>query len=419
MAQRHLAECLRDVPLQAPWPMSSKRLLTSPSGLMLLAILAGVGFGWLSPVHALKLRFIGDYFVDAVRLFVGPVIFCTVALGIAALRGSGELSSASIKAFCYFEAMSLFSLLAGIAGALILRPGAGLHLPGAVSAPTPALSQALHHTVTGSLALQLLAAGVVCGLLLAHRASWSKAVLPRLQAANAALLAIIRLLLKAAPLAAFAAVALTVGKYGLTSMGPLLALLGALYATTTLFVVLVLGAVAHLCGFSLWRLILFIREELLLVFGTAASVASIAPLIDKLTRLGCPAALTQVVLPAGFSFNLNGSSIYLSLTLLFLAQAAGQAVTLDQLTTIVAVAMLASKGASGIAGSSFVILGSLTLLVPGIAPESLVLVFSLERLLKCRSLANVTGNAVGCIAILCWMGRMDRARMRTVLDGEA
>jgi len=312
--------------------MTAQRLWTSPTWQIMFALLCGVGAGVLAPEQAVALRFIGDLFVDAVKLFVGPVIFLTVTLAIASLRGA-ELGAASLTAFLYFEALSLLSLMAGVAGALLFQPGAGLVLPpvhmtaqaaahatahaAQSTAFAPGFADVALRTATHSVALPLLVAGIACGLLLARRPGLYMHWTPRVAALSGALFALVKTLLKLAPLAAFASIAFIVGKYGLGSLTPLLKLLGALYATTFAFVVLVLGAIAAACGAHPWRLLVYLRDELVLVFGTAASVASIPPLIGKLTRLGGAPALVQVLLPVGFSFNLNGSSIYLSLTLLF------------------------------------------------------------------------------------------------------
>lgn len=229
----------------------------------------------------------------------------------------------------------------------------------------------------------------------------------------------VNFVLKAAPLAAFGAIAYTVGRYGLVSVAPLLELLGAIYLTTIVFVAVFLGTVARCCGFSLWRLIVYIRKELVLVVATSSSVAAMPRLIDKLERAGCPDALARVLVPTGYSFNLNGSSIYLTLALVFLAQASDVKLAAADYAAILAIAMITSKGSSGIAGSAFVALGATLALVPAIPAGTLLFILSIERLLKCRSLANVIGNGVACLAVAAWMGKLDRSELRTRLARRA
>jgi aerobic C4-dicarboxylate transport protein len=266
--------------------------------------------------------------------------------------------------------------------------------------------------------LQLLLGALACGIGLALAGERARRVTGVVERVGAVLFVAVNFVLKAAPLAAFGAIAYTVGRYGLVSVAPLLKLLGALYVTTIVFVAVVLGMVARCSGFSLWRLIVYLRKELVLVVATASSVAAMPRLIDKLGQAGCPDALARVLVPTGYSFNLNGSSIYLTLALVFLAQACNVALAATDYAAILAIAMITSKGSSGIAGSAFVALGATLALVPAIPAGSLLFILGIERLLKCRSLGNIIGIGVACLAVAAWMGKLDRSALRTRLAPE-
>ncbi|MES2898402.1 MAG: cation:dicarboxylase symporter family transporter [Pseudomonadota bacterium] len=392
----------------------------SPTFQILFATAAGMAFGWAAPAHAMQLLPLGDLFIDAIRLLAGPFIFCTVCAGIGALGSLRQLGEIGIKGFIYFEVLALLALSSGAAGAWLMQPGAGFQLDPARAAaiaalPAPSFSDTLLSTFTGSMALQLLLAALVCGMALTVAGTRAARLTALVAQAGNLLFKLVRIILLLAPLAAFCAVAYTVGRYGLASVAPLAKLLGAIYLTTVLFVAVVLGAVARACGFSLWRFILFLKEELVLAFGTASSFAAMPGLIDKLCRAGCPGSVAGVLIPAGYSLNLNGSSIYLTLALVFLAQASGVDLDFAQYAAIVAIAMVASKAASGVAGSAFIVLGAMLTVVPAIPPASLLFIFGIERLLKCRPLANIIGNGVACMAVSAWMGQLDSTRVSAAL----
>jgi aerobic C4-dicarboxylate transport protein len=388
-----------------------------PSLQILCAIAAGIAVGYVAPERAMALRPLGDLFVDIIRILVVPVMFCTVTCAVAAMRNMRQLGEVGIKAIIYYEAASLLALAAGISGAWLLQPGAGFRFDqgGAAALPQAAaiqadgsLSATLHTIFANAGMLQLLLAALACGVGLALAGERAGRVTDVVERVGAWLFVAVNVVLKAAPLAAFGAIAYTVGRYGLVSVAPLLKLLGALYLTTIVFVAVVLGTVARCSGFSLWRLIVYLRKELVLVVATASSVAAMPRLIDKLGQAGCPDALARVLVPTGYSFNLNGSSIYLTLALVFLAQACNVDLAAADYAAILAIAMITSKGSSGIAGSAFVALGATLALVPAIPAGSLLFILGIERLLKCRSLGNVIGNGVACLALAAWMGKLDR-----------
>lgn len=408
---------------QPEWSSMNKAVFYYPSLQILCAIALGMALGYWWPEQAQQLRPLSEWFVEAIRLLVAPVVFCTVAVGIASLRDLRQLGRLGLRMLLYFEASTLLALAAGLAGAWILQPGAGVHLAlpaGAADAWTlPAeaglsggLLAALRGSVARNSAMQLLLGGMACGVLLAWAGERGARIGAWLEWGGRGLFKAVNLVLKTAPLAALGAVAFAVGHYGLLSMTPLLKLIVAIYLSTIVFVLLVLGLVARCCGFSLWRYLLWIGDELVLVLGTASSLAAMPRLITKLEQAGCAPAVTRVVVPASYAFNLSGSNVYLTLALVFLAQAGQIELGLQQYGTILAVAMLTSKAASGVAGSAFITLGATLVALPAIPAESLIFIVSIERLLKCRPLANLIGNGVACLAICRWMGQIDQQRLR-------
>ncbi|WP_167761372.1 cation:dicarboxylate symporter family transporter, partial [Duganella callida] len=391
----------------------SKPFYRYPSLHILCAIGAGVLLGCWRPGEAQLLRPLGTWFVEAIRLLVGPVMFCTVAIGIASLRDLRQLGRLGLRLMIYVEVCTLLALTAGLLGAWLLEPGVGVHLPptAAHHASAPLLAT-LEACVARNSVVQLLMGAIVSGIALAWMGERGRRISATLEWAGHKLFGVIRLVLKTAPLAALGAVAYAVGHYGLTSMAPLLKLIGAIYLTTIVFVMVVMGAVARWCGFSLWRYLLWIGDQLVLVLGTASSMAAMPSLIRKMEKAGCAPAVARVAIPVSYSFNLNGSCIYLTLALGFLAQAAQVELGLAQYGTILLVAMITSKASSGIAGSAFLTLSATLAAVPEIPADSLLLIVSIERLLKCRPLANVIGNGMACMAVAAWMGELNRNALR-------
>lgn len=391
---------------------------------LLAAMLAGAALGWCQPALAMAMQPLGTVFIGIIKLLIGPVIFFTVSAGVAGIGGLRQVGRLGLKMLLYFELLSALALLTGLAAAALLRPGAGLHLAAgagpwnaATPAPSagpalPSLAETLRGALLGSPLLQVLAAALLVGVALALLGRRGKPLAGACERAAGALLWLVKWVLAAAPLAAFGAIAFTVGKYGLESVTPLLKLIGALYLASAAFIVIVLGVVARLAGFRIVRLIAYVKEELLIVFVTASSVTAMAPLMDKMARAGCPVPIAALVVPAGYSFNLNGSNIYLALALAFLAQASDIELGFGQQLAIVAVAMVTSKGASGVAGSAFVALAATLAAVPAIADSSLLFIVGIERLLKCRPFTNLVGNGVACLAIAAWEGRLERGKLR-------
>jgi aerobic C4-dicarboxylate transport protein len=395
----------------------SLRRLGSPFVQVLCAIALGIVLGVADPALAVRMKPLGDLFVSLIRLLIGPIVFFTLASGMPAMGGIRQVGRVGIKALVYFELMSALALLAGLAGAWLLQPGAGFRLDGAPSSSAvphqaQSLGAMLMQALAASRILQVPLLAIACGLVLALLGARGRRLAEGCGRIAGWLFMLVRLLMKAAPLAAFGAIAWTVGRHGLFAVTPLLKLVGALYLATIVFVMLVLGAVARAAGFRILGLIRYLKEDLMLVFGTSSSVTVMPALIDKMERAGCPASLAAIVVPAGYSFNLNGSNIYIALALVFLAQALGVELDAGRYLAIVAVAMVTSKSASGVAGSAFVALAATLAAVPAIPDASLAFIVGIERLLKCRPLANVIGNGVACLAIAAWEKTLDRDRLQ-------
>ncbi|RJF92434.1 cation:dicarboxylate symporter family transporter [Noviherbaspirillum saxi] len=388
---------------------------------MLFAIAAGIMLGYTNPGLAVQMKPLGEWFVSAVRVLVGPIIFFTVTSALAAAGKVGHIGRLGIKALIYFELTSTLALATGLFVAHVLQPGANFHIDASVLTGSPGVNASTSlttaprtfiETVTsvfmGSSILQVLLLACVCGMALAVLKERAASVIAGCDWIGQRLVKLVGMLMKLAPFAAFGAIAFTVGKYGVSSITPLITLLTTLYATTALFVLLALGAVARCAGFRILPFIRYLKEELLLVFGTSSSVTAMPRLIEKLEQAGCAGVVARIAVPAGYSFNLNGSNIYLTMALVFLAQALQIQLGLWDYITILALAMVTSKGASGVAGSAFIALAATIVAVPAIPDSSLFLIVGIERLLKCRPLANVIGNGVACMAIAAWDGKLDR-----------
>lgn len=389
------------------------------------AIVAGALLGVFAPALAAQAKPLSDWFIDALRLLVKPVVFCTVAGAIAAMGNLRHLSLAGLKMMLYFEALAVLTLAAGMAGAYVFQPGAhwaAAQAPAVAAAPAAtglaqsySLWQSLGAAFVHSPVLQVLLAAIACGIVLGTLGPRAARVHGLLQRGSAWLFTLVGWILQAAPLAALGATAWLVGHYGIGSIGPLVRLVLALYATTLLFVVLLLAIVGYCCGVRLWRLVAYLREELLIVFGTTSSLAAMPGLMEKMRRLGCAPAVTSIAIPAGYSFNLSGSNIYIALSLVFLAQL--HQVVLDPMRciAIMLVLLVTSKGASGVAGSAFVALTASLAILPEVSAETLACLVGIERLLKCRPLANVMGNVAGCIAVAAWCAQLDTRTLATEL----
>jgi aerobic C4-dicarboxylate transport protein len=398
---------------------------------VLVAIALGIVVGALAPHLGVALKPLGEAFIRLIKMLIAPIIFCTVAGGIAKMSDLKRVGGVGGRALIYFEAVSTLALITGLGVGLLVKPGAGFNVNPATLDPGAVLGYVAQARKLGSVADYLLhlipdtfvsafAAGdILQVLLLAILAGFGMAAIAKtggealadgLEKVGAVFFAVIAIVVRAAPIGAFGAMAFTIGQYGVGSLARLGALVACVYLTSILFVAVVLGLIARLAGFSLFRFLLYIREELLIVLGASSSEAVLPRLMEKLERLGAPRAVTGLVVPAGYSFNLDGTNIYMTLATLFLAQATNTPLSLGQTATVIGVAMLTSKGASGVTGAGFITL-ALTLGAVGTIPvAAMALILGVDRFMsECRALTNVIGNGVATLVIARWEGSLDRA----------
>ncbi len=402
---------------------------------VLVAIALGVLVGWLWPATGAALKPLGDGFIKLVKMIITPVIFLTVVTGIAGMRDLAAFGRIAAKAFAYFITMSTFALVVGLAVANLVQPGAGLNVNPATldtSKVASYVTQAHETTVTGFVLniipdtllsaftsgeiLQVLLVAILFGIALAMMGERGERLLGALRTLTAVVFRIVRILMYAAPIGAFGAMAFTIGQYGIGTLTNLAELIVTFYATALLFVLLVLGAVARLAGFSIFALIGYIKDELLLVLGTSSSESAMPLLMEKLEVAGCPKPIVGLVVPTGYSFNLDGTNIYMSLAALFIAQACNVHLSLGDQLLLMAVAILSSKGAAGVTGSGFIVLAATLSVVPSIPVAGMALILGVDRFMsECRSLTKFVGNAVATIVVARWERAVDLDRLRRVL----
>ncbi|MFT3978552.1 MAG: dicarboxylate/amino acid:cation symporter [Sphingomonas bacterium] len=405
---------------------------------VLVAIAAGVILGHFWPATGEAMKPIGDGFIKLVKMIIAPVIFLTIVTGIAGMRDLGAVGRVAAKAFAYFLTFSTFALIVGLIVANVVRPGAGLHIdPATLDASKVADYAAKAHetSVTGFLMaiipesllsalvdgniLQTLFVAILFGLGLATTGERGHRVLTLLEDVSAAVFRVVAILMKAAPVGAFGAMAFTIGKYGVGTLANLAALVATFYLTSLLFVLVVLGAVARACGFSILRLIAYLKAELLLVLGTSSSESALPSLIEKMEQAGCPKSVVGLVVPTGYSFNLDGTNIYMTLAALFIAQACDVHLSLGQELLLLGVAMLSSKGAAGVTGAGFITLAATLSIVPSVPVAGMALILGVDRFMsECRSLTNFVGNAVATVVVSRWEGQLDHDALDAALAGD-
>ena len=404
---------------------------------VLAAIALGTLVGYAWPDTAKTLKPLGDGFIKLVRMVIAPVIFLTVTGGIAGLGQLGSLSRIAGKALGYFVVVSTLALLIGLAVANVIQPGAGMHVvPASLDARTVAdyAHQAHETTLTGFLlgiipttlvsaltdgsVLQVLLVAVLFGVAIGLVGEPARPVANMVDRLTQVVFRLTALVMRAAPIGAFGAIAFTVGQYGTGSLVRLGGLVATFWLTAGLFVLLVLGTVAWAHGFSILRLLRYLRTELLLVLGTSSSEAALPGLIARLEAAGCEREVVGLVVPTGYSFNLDGTNIYMTLAALFIAQACDVHLSLGQQLALLGVAMLSSKGAAGVTGAGFITLAATLSIVPDVPVAGMALILGVDRFMsECRSLTNFIGNAVATIVVSRWEGRLDRDRLALALGG--
>ena len=402
---------------------------------VLLAIVAGGLIGHLWPDFGQSLKPLGDAFIKLVKMIIAPVIFLTITTGIAGMRDLKQVGRVAAKAFAYFLFFSTLALIIGLVIANVVQPGRGLNIdPATLNAGAVAQYTAAAHesTIVGFLTgiipntlvsafvegniLQTLFVSILFGIALAMVGDVAAPVNRALDALSQVVFKLVAILMKAAPIGAFGAFAFTIGAYGLGAIANLAALIATFYVTSLVFVIGVLGLVCLVNGFSIFRLISYLKEELLLVLGTSSSEAALPSLMQKLERAGAPKSVVGLVVPTGYSFNLDGTNIYMTLAALFIAQAMNIELSLQDQLLLLLVAMISSKGAAGITGAGFITLAATLAVVPGVPVAGMALILGIDRFMsECRALTNFVGNAVATLVVARWEGELDREALHAAL----
>jgi aerobic C4-dicarboxylate transport protein len=403
---------------------------------VIAAIFAGVLLGHFLPGDGIAMKPLGDAFIKLVRMIISPVIFCTVVTGIASMHDMRKVGRVGGKALLYFEIVSTVALAIGLLAAHLLQPGKGFNVDPSTldaSAVSGYAAQATHgeglagffmhiipDTFVGAFTqgdiLPVLLIAMLFGSALAVMGEPAKPVIGLIEALSKAFFKIVHVITSLAPIGAFGAMAFTIGKYGIESLLPMMKLIGTFYLTAFLFVTFGLGMVAKACGFGIFRFLAFIKDELLIVLGTSTSEAALPQLMEKLERLGCSRGIVGLVVPTGYSFNLDGTNIYMTLAVLFLAQATNTHMTVMQEVTLLAVTMLTSKGSTGVTGAGFITLAASLSVVPTVPVTAMVLILGIDRFMsECRALTNIVGNGVATIVVASWEKELDRGMLRAQL----
>ncbi|MBI1403357.1 MAG: C4-dicarboxylate transporter DctA [Porphyrobacter sp.] len=404
---------------------------------VLTAIALGAALGHFAPEWGVALKPLGDGFIKLVKMIIAPVIFLTVATGIAGMKDMKAVGSVAGKAFAYFLFFSTLALIIGLVVANVVRPGEGLNIDPATldtaavagyakTAEAQSISgfllaiipETLFSAVTEGNILQVLLVAILAGLAIAATRPHSDLVMDVLASFSEVVFKLVHMLMRFAPIGAFGAIAFTIGEFGLGSLASLAALVATFYLTSLLFVLVVLGVVGFLNGFSIFALIRYLRAELLLVLGTSSSEAALPSLMEKMEIAGCNKAVVGLVVPTGYSFNLDGTNIYMTLAALFIAQALGIELSLSEQLALVLVAMISSKGAAGVTGAGFVILAATLSVVPSVPVAGMALILGIDRFMsECRALTNFIGNAVATIVVARWENGLDRERLTAAMAG--
>jgi aerobic C4-dicarboxylate transport protein len=416
-------------------PTKSKRWYTVLYVQVLIAIVIGVILGWLSPTIATNewVKALGDGFVKLIKMVIAPIIFCTVVSGIAHIQDARKVGRVGVKALVYFEVVSSFALIIGLVVGNLIPIGRGLGATGDAAAVSKYVKQAeSQHTVdfflniipdsvVGAFAkgdiLQVLLFAILFGFALLTLGERGHRVRDVIDDCAHAVFGVIAIVMKAAPIGAFGAMAYTIGKFGPAALGNLIGLIAVFYLTAALFVFLVLGLIAKIVGFNIFKFLGYIKDELLIVLGTSSSESALPQLMEKLERLGCSKSVVGLVVPTGYSFNLDGTNIYMTLATLFIAQALGVDLTWGEQITILLVAMLTSKGASGVTGAGFITLAAtLSVVNPALVP-GMAIVFSVDKFMsEVRALTNITGNGIATVFVSWWEGELDHDKLAAALN---
>ena len=405
---------------------------------VIFAIILGALIGHFWPSVGESLKPLGDGFIKLVKMIIAPVIFLTIVTGLAGMTSLRGVGSVAAKAFGYFFVFSTLALIVGLIVANVVQPGAGMNIDPATLDATAVqgYSEKAHETsVTGFMLgiipdtmvsafvdgniLQVLFVAILFGLGVILIGEKARPVVDLFETVSRVVFRIVDILMKAAPIGAFGAFAFTIGKYGIGSVVNLAALVGTFYLTSALFIIVVLGTVCALNGFSIFRLISYLKTEILLVLGTSSSESALPALMEKMERAGCARPVVGLVVPTGYSFNLDGTNIYMTLAALFIAQATNIDLSLGDQITLLAVAMLSSKGAAGVTGAGFITLAATLSVVPTVPVAGMAIILGVDRFMsECRSITNFIGNAVATVVVSRWENALDRGKFNAALRGE-
>jgi len=418
--------------------MRNKNLLSSLYVQVLIAIAVGVLVGFFYPATGAALKPLGDGFIKLIKMMIAPIIFCTVVVGIAGMEDMKKVGKTGGLALLYFEVVSTLALIVGLVIVNVVQPGSGMNIdpatldtkglsaytgPGKLETTTEFLLHIIPTTVVDAFAkgeiLQVLLFAVLFGFALHRFGGRGTLVFDFIEKFSHVLFSIVGMIMRVAPIGAFGAMAFTIGKYGIGSLLSLGKLMGAFYATCLIFIFIVLGLIARAHGFSVWKLIKYIKEELLIVLGTSSSESVLPRMMAKMENLGVRKSTVGLVIPTGYSFNLDGTSIYLTMAAVFVAQATNTPLDLTQQLTLLAVLLLTSKGAAGVTGSGFIVLAATLSAVGHVPVAGLALILGIDRFMsEARALTNLVGNAVATVIVARWTGDVDMPRLQAHLDGE-
>jgi len=402
---------------------------------VILAILIGILLGHFYPETAITLKPLGDGFIKLVKMLIGPVIFCTIVSGMAGMEDLKKVGSVGIKSLLYFEVLTTIALLIGLLAINIIQPGAGMNIDAtrldttglntmttgkAPQSTLEFLMNIIPKNIVDAFAqgdmLQILLFSVLFGVATSKLGIRVQPVTNFIKGFSDILFGIIHIIMKLAPLGALGAMAFTIGKYGVGSLKSLAELMGTFYLTCVFFIIVVLGTIMYFLRFNIFKLLIYIKEELLIVLGTSSSESALPGLIEKMENLGCSKSVVGLVIPTGYSFNLDGTSIYLTMAAIFIAQATNTPVTLQQQVSLLFILMLTSKGAAGVTGSGFITLAATLPAVGHIPVAGLALILGIDRFMsEARALTNIIGNAVATLVISKWEKELDMTKAKEIL----
>ena len=418
--------------------MVKKPIYQSLYAQVLTAILIGVVLGHFYPEQGAAMKPLGDAFIKLIKMIIAPIIFCTVVIGIAGMEDMKKVGKTGGLALLYFEIVSTLALLVGVVIVNLVQPGAGMNIdpntldtkaiaaytgPGKLETTTQFLLNIIPNSVVDAFAkgeiLQVLLFSVLFGFALHRFGGRGTLVFDFIEKISHVLFSIVGIIMKVAPIGAFGAMAFTIGKYGVASLLPLAKLMGTFYATCLIFVFVVLGTIARIHGFSIWKFVKYIKEELFIVLGTSSSESVLPRMMVKMENLGVRKSVVGLVIPTGYSFNLDGTSIYLTMAAIFIAQATNTPMTLMQQLTLLAVLLLTSKGAAGITGSGFIVLAATLSAVGGVPVAGLALILGIDRFMsEARALTNLVGNGVATVVVGKWTNDLDMRKLTSELNNE-